>query len=733
MLQSARHWVAFKGGRMLLRRGWWRGAAMLLRRATQQAPHSWEAHNNLAIAYLKLARLEEAAGMAQRAIRIAPSATDSHDVFGIALLQMNRWEEAVLAYRRAIAVDPRRYDLYDRLGMALWRLERWDEVVAAYQSALQLSAEQYSAHQRLGIALLQLGRWEEAAVAFRRAIELARKSPAAASDIAGMQMSLDTAVTQLEAARSGKRVAPPPHPGTAKHVDRGVELLTLQRWDEAAAELAKGSALSPGLGALHFLQVDPLARLGRFEEAVEAHHRAIAAGGDMPGLPASPAAARFAQRQSTFWSQENLGSHVFAIERWLEQLSAVPSRVPPGPTLLFVLDNDFGELTTVKYFLLGQELAARSTLLLPERLYAHNADSLPGRTHRYATVDDVLQAADRERPEIVFLCSAYLLREHLGFTAQELERLVDELRARGCRVVTADPYLGLLSKQDPRSVLRIEVPASHPVWTAEQLTKAKRAAEERMWEAFTESERILRDTWHLYPAYCDVAEDDVADTDARNIAFFNERLLLPPTPADPPTRPHWLFILGGPDCDMQALLHGDDFVDVAACKLVETLAAGRHPILIAPKEFIDKLLLRMPTAEGIDILPYCPFLRYMSLLLSAEQVFYWNAVSHSLLIRLFNQLPIVQFDRGHLVRIAPAIYDRIVGWYYQGWEPPFRDHRELLSLNTVDEWSADYRRQSARLVERFRRAPSPDEMVADLLHRPPIPKLEGSMRGGDVA
>jgi hypothetical protein len=127
----------------------------------------------------------------------------------------------------------------------------------------------------------------------------------------------------------------------------------------------------------------------------------------------------------------------------------------------------------------------------------------------------------------------------------------------------------------------------------------------------------------------------------------------------------------------------------------------------------------MPTAEGIDILSHCPFPRFMALLLSAEQVFYWNAVSHSLLMRLFNQLPIVLFDRGHLMRTAPAIYDRIVAWYYQGWAPPVRDHRVSLTRETVAAWTAEYRPRAAGLVERYRRAPSPEGMLAELLRRAP--------------
>jgi hypothetical protein len=184
-----------------------------------------------------------------------------------------------------------------------------------------------------------------------------------------------------------------------------------------------------------------------------------------------------------------------------------------------------------------------------------------------------------------------------------------------------------------------------------------------------------------------------------------------------------LFILGSPDCEAQALFEGKAFVDIVATKLVETLAAGRHPILVGPRAFVGELMPRMPTAEGIDILSQCPFKQFYSLLLSAEHAFYWNVVSHSLLMRFYNQLPIVQFDRGHLIRNAPAIYHRIVGWYYQGWEPPLRNHREPLTLATVEGWAEDYRRQADRLVERYRRAPSPDQMVADLIGRGPTPQL----------
>jgi Flp pilus assembly protein TadD len=658
LFDSVRRKVAFKSGTMLLRKAQWRPAAFLLGRAAKLGPEDWESHNNLAVALLKLERWEEAAEVAQRAIVLDPTAVDSHAFLAIALLQLERWEGAVAACQRAITVAPDRYDSYDRLGMALWRLERWEEVVATCEAALKLDASHHAVHQRLGIALLRLGQWDAAAAAFRRAIALASNDPAAAAEFAGLQIHLANAEAQRDSREES-------------------------RLDASAESMRK----------------------------------------------------RFEHRRAAFWTEENLGTDVFAVERWLEQLSVVPDQaaVTPGPRLLFVLDNDFGELATVKFFVLGQALAGRATLLLPERLYVHNADAIHGRTHRYGSVEDILEAVDREQSEIVFLCSAYLFWDHLAFTKEDLGRLSDALQDRGCRVVTTDPFVGRLSTHDPRTLISFELPIEHALRLVAQkygsavandpetITKvvtSRRVAEERTWAAYMESERILRDKYHLYPSFCDVAEHDRAETDARNISFFNDRLLRPAPAPEGAGTPHWLFILATTDCDIQSTFEGEAFFDIVASKLVETLAAARHPILIGPKAFVDALVPRMPTAEGIDILSHCPFAQFMSLLLSAEHAFYWNVLSHSLLIRLYNRLPIVAFDRGHLVRSAPAIYDRIVGWYYQGAEPPLRDDREPLTLETVEGWATDYRQQADRLVERYRRAPSPEQVIANLMGRP---------------
>jgi len=53
----------------------------------------------------------------------------------------------------------------------------------------------------------------------------------------------------------------------------------------------------------------------------------------------------------------------------------------------------------------------------------------------------------------------------------------------------------------------------------------------------------------------------------------------------------------------------------------------------------------------------------------------------------------------------------------------------------VEGWVGEYREQAARLVERYRRAPSPKEMIEKLMSRDAILGLRAGVRpmGGEAA
>lgn len=754
-MTGVRHRVLLTVGSQLLSKGRWELAAAFLNRSARLASDSYQAHANLACALLQLGQWEEAASAAQRGIQLRPSAVESHDYFSIALLKLERWDEAAVSYRRALASAPSSLQSHDRLWTALSRLGRWQEAAAIYQQAVQLAPTDGGVFERLGIALAASNRWEEATGAFRRAHDLGtdhadpfrnfpagyagpiyrglitlRADPAKgflqlADDLAGLPASPEILAAHRHAALVASQ-------SPVTHLGLGIELLKHAHWEEGQRVLERGATLTDANAVFHFLRVDPLMRLGRSSEALAAYAQSTTSGAGRPALPGVQGSVRFDAKAARLWTHGELTHDAFEVREWLASLA--PANAPHRqdaagrvPQLLFVLDNDYGELTTLMYLLMGQPLARETTLLLPERLFAHNADVIPGRTHRFATVDDVLAIVERDSPAIVFVCSGYLMAQHGIMPEPELARLIAVLQERRCKVVTSDPFLGVLSAYDPHLAVRLDIPSTSPFAEDENVARGQRLHEETKWAEFSKAERILRRLFHVYPAHRGEPEALQAPTDARNISFFNERLLAPPgararEALEPGSRPHWLFVLSRADWDIQVLNRPSlEFVDVIAGKLLETAAAGRRAILVGPELLVDALVQRIPTAEGIDILTFCRFQEFTSLLLSAEVAFYWNVVSHSILLRLFSGRPVVLFDRGHLVRNVSVIEDRIVRWYYQGLAPTYQDDRQVLTETTVARWVEEQQRVNTQRIDRYRAAPSPDAMVSHIMAADPAP------------
>jgi hypothetical protein len=415
-----------------------------------------------------------------------------------------------------------------------------------------------------------------------------------------------------------------------------------------------------------------------------------------------------------------------AIETWLEGLRtcAGDGDAPADreDRTLFVLDNDFGELTTIMYLVLGQPCFRDARILASPRLYETNKDALPGRVALWKTEQDIAQAIDAFQPKVVVLASGYLLPIHRLLTTAAIARIRTDAERQGAVVVTADPFLGLVSQCPPEDLHRL-ISIDIPDTADANLVAAKKIGDALLHTALAEAEAVLRDTPHLYPSYTDMAGVKTHDTDARTLSFFNPALVVPntlPTPDTPPAEgddaPYWMFLISLVDYQTQCMFEGaEPFARIVADRLTEAVGLGRRAILLAPSELIYSLKALMPADGRIQLLTFCPFARAMSLLLAAEYCFYWNLVSHSIIMQLWNGRPIILFDRGHLARAIPAIHQRILAWYYQGWEPPYLDHKDTLSLAVLEAAVADHRRDRDQIVARYRRAPSPAAMIRALV------------------
>lgn len=428
-----------------------------------------------------------------------------------------------------------------------------------------------------------------------------------------------------------------------------------------------------------------------------------------------------------------------AIETWLELLSTLPNgqqeepgSASEGSRVLFILDNDFGELTTVLYLVLGQQTFRNARILVSPRLYDSNHDALPGRLDVWHSAEELTAVLGCFEPRVVVFASAYLLPVHGLLSAEQLGELCEQARRLGALVVTADPFLGLISQWSSRGLqelISIDIPkdASH------ELVALKKMGDALLHSALGAAEKVLRTVPHLYPSFTDMSGLEPAEGDQRNLCFFNNALLLPPglaaAGADPRSGdlgagddiPHWMFLISLVDYQSRSMFVGSlEFARTVAHLLAQTARLGRRAIFLGPSELIDLIRLVQPADDRIQLLSFCSFRRAMSLLLTAEYSFYWNLVSHSILMQLWNGRPVILLDPGHLVRAIPEIYPRILAWYYQGWEPPFLDPQADLSLASLQEAVGPHASRREDIMARFRRAPSPTELLDALVgHRLP--------------
>jgi tetratricopeptide (TPR) repeat protein len=722
------------------------------------AKNSWP-HHHLGDALCKLGRLPEGVTAYEQALFLSPESLWTFRNLGNALAKLGHWEDAELAYQSAARLDANEPRKFLHIGELLTKQDRWEEAAEAFRASISLDAGNSWPHHHLGDALCRLGQLAEAVSAYKQALVLAPESP-------WTLRNLGNALSKLgrweEAAGIYRQSLAAVDDDAETCIALGNALAKLERWREAeSAYLQARSVTGDDLHVTEALAGVWL-KLERWQEAVSAYEQCFALARDNMQLQRNLGIAVFKlETQKAYrkahpnaisnasysedeqlplpeidWSTARFGARVFEIERWIEDL--IPKFTKPSTEhddrgecsaknarLLFILDNDYGELTTLMYLLLGQDWAEHVMVLLPDRLYQTNSQAFPGRTFCFESVADVEQVVDSFRPDIAFLCSGYLYAMHDLFSHDELQYLVDLLVGRDCKVVTADPFLGMLSRQPIASLISTDVPDASdldlPAHVFEHLASVKREQDELIVEKLAGAERILRNHLHLYPAHASPLVDEASATDPREIACFNPKLIcsvaLEP---DLDTKPHWVFILSNTDFEAQMMFEAvRGFTEIVARLLQQAIALGRRPIFVAPEKFIRALAREMRGHEGAELLSFCAFTRLSSLLLTAEYAFYWNSVSHSILLRSFNGLPVILFDRGHLVRNVEAIYDRIVKWYYQGVQPIYMDHCQPLTLEGLNAATVDFRRSAGQMNSDFQRAPDPEALIERILGATP--------------
>ncbi len=374
--------------------------------------------------------------------------------------------------------------------------------------------------------------------------------------------------------------------------------------------------------------------------------------------------------------------------------------------LLFILSRDYGEIGNVMYILKGQEFSHPPTLLMPAHLHTINRVGLPGKPLKYESVQDIVRQIKHIKPDIVFLNSGYLLAANRMVTVKDLAKLIDLLHKLGCRVVTSDPFQGLMAN--------LTLEDLHPLLPQR----------EWVYDVYSSTYQVLQSLPHYYTYPLKDADTrfNYPCLSCRNLALefgrdeyeANSRRLRGQSRTD--AKPRWLLILSTSEFKAQGEQYtAEAVIQALATRIEEALDLDRHVTLIGSPVCVEMLAQSFPLGEGVDLMTYCSYAQFFAMMIDAEYVFYWNILPNSFLLRVVNQLPTFFFDQGHMILCFKPLYKACVLNYFHGWQPTYLDQFEPLSLEKLQSRALEIAPVLAQMNVPLHQLPSPQDMLNQIL------------------
>jgi tetratricopeptide (TPR) repeat protein len=172
---------AFRQGVTAFNAGNLKEAAQAFEKAAELAPKLVQAHTNLAAAYIRLNRNEDALRELQKAVELAPNSFQISVQLAATYAQLKRYEEAVATFQTALAIehqisDPAVHDAWMNLGILHLMKDRTREAIGAFEKALVSNPRSPRALLSLGKSLFNIGEPTGAIERFRQVVAVAPDS-----------------------------------------------------------------------------------------------------------------------------------------------------------------------------------------------------------------------------------------------------------------------------------------------------------------------------------------------------------------------------------------------------------------------------------------------------------------------------------------------------------------------------------------------------------------------------
>jgi tetratricopeptide (TPR) repeat protein len=219
-----------------------RAAISAYEQAIRLRPDFWEAHANLGLTLHEQGDLERAIAEYREAKKIAPSEASVRNNLGNTYCDQGNFDAAIAELTELYRQHPEWLQGHACLASAYMAKQKYDDAAKELRLALQQNPTGSAEHRILGQVLLMANKPEEALHELRLAVSLAPDS-----DVA--HHMLGTALfqqQQLQAAEKEFREALRLNGSADNHFSLAACLMTMDRYDEALAELDTAARLDPG-------------------------------------------------------------------------------------------------------------------------------------------------------------------------------------------------------------------------------------------------------------------------------------------------------------------------------------------------------------------------------------------------------------------------------------------------------------------------------------------------------
>jgi len=171
-------------GTQLLNEGNVVGAVDLYSRALKLNPEDEEAHFNLAYAYTRLGRTNDAIKHYEDALKIFPDYTEAYNNLGNIYLAQKKYDQAIEKFSAALKISPESSSALNNLGRCLAEQGKTSEAIQYFSDAVRINPKYLEAHFNLGNAYANEGRHAEAIIEFNEVLRLRPNFPPAARALA---------------------------------------------------------------------------------------------------------------------------------------------------------------------------------------------------------------------------------------------------------------------------------------------------------------------------------------------------------------------------------------------------------------------------------------------------------------------------------------------------------------------------------------------------------------------